>query len=437
MQVQLETLNQLERRLSISVPRSEISEQVDVRLKAKAKSKETKIAGFRPGKAPMKIVAQTYGFRIQEEVLGEIVEVSFGQAVQEQKLRVAGYPRFEPKDAVEETGDFQFSATFEVYPEVVIGDLAAAQIEKPVLDLSDAEVEKTVDILRRQRTRFERVEREAADGDRVIVDFKGSIDGVLFDGGSAENHAFLLGKGQMLPGFEAGVIGMKEDETKSVSVEFPADYHGADVAGKTAVFEITVKNVAAAILPEVDADFAKSLGIVDGDVEKMRAEVRGNLEREVRFRLKARAKENVMTALIAAAPTDLPKALVQLEIGRLAEGALADLKARGIDPKYVPFSPEMFEAQAQRRVHLGLALAELVKGNALEAKLEQVKAVVEDLAQNYEDPSEVVAWYFEDRERLAGPESMALEDNVVEFVLAKAQVTEKGMSFEELMGQQG
>lgn len=433
MQAQLETLSTLERRLSISVPRDEISKQVDARLKRVAKT--AKIDGFRPGKAPLKVVFQNYGFRIQEEVLGETVERSFGQAVVEQNLQVAGYPRFEPKEGTE-GGDFEFVATFEVYPEVKLGDLSGVELQKPTLTVSDAEVDKTVDILRSQRTRYERVERAAAEGDRVIIDFKGAIDGVEFAGGAAENYAFLIGKGQMLPEFEAGVVGMKEGESKDVTVNFPAEYHGKDVAGKTAVFAITVKNVAAAQLPEVDAEFARSLGIADGDVAKMREEVKANLEREVRFRLKARVKETALSAVIDATPIELPKSLVSMEIGRLVEGAQADMQARGIDPKMVPFNPALFEAQAKRRVHLGLTLSELVKAEKLEAKPEQVKAIVEDLAQNYEDPSEVVAWYYASPERLAAPTNMALEDNVVDFVLSKAKVTEQAIAFDELMGQQ-
>ncbi|MCB5195988.1 trigger factor [Deefgea salmonis] len=435
MQAQLETLSALERRLSISVPREEIAQQVNARLKRVAKT--AKIDGFRPGKAPMNIVAQSHGFRVQEEVLGETVERAFGEAVVEQKLQVAGYPRFEAKQDSSAEGDFEFLATFEVYPEVKVGDLSGIEVQKPTLVVGDEEVNKTIDILRSQRTRFERVERAAETGDRVIIDFKGSIDGVAFAGGSSDNYAFLIGKGQMLPEFEAGVIGMKEDESKDVSVAFPVDYHGKDVAGKTAVFAITVKNVAAANLPVVDADFAKSLGIEDGDVEKMRAEVKGNLEREVRFRLKSRIKESAMTAVIEATPMDLPRNLIALEIGRLVEGAKGDLQNRGIDPATVPFSPAMFEAQAKRRVHLGLALSELVEIEKLSTQPEQIKAIIEDLAQNYEDPSEVLAWYYESPDRLSGPTNMALEDNVVEFVLSKAKVTEQAIGFDELMGQQG
>ncbi|SFM94250.1 trigger factor [Formivibrio citricus] len=435
MQAQLEVLENLERRLVISVPREEISKQVDSRLKRVAKT--AKIDGFRPGKAPLNIVAQNYGFRIQEEVLGETVERAFGEAVEEQKIAVAGYPRFEPKESENADADFQFTATFEVYPEVKIGDFAGVEVEKAIFTVGDAEVDKTIDILRSQRTRFERVERAAADEDRVIIDFKGTIDGVAFAGGSSENYAFMLGKGQMLPEFEEGIRGMKEGETRTVTVNFPADYHGKDVAGKTAQFEITVKNVAGALLPEVDAEFAKSLGIEGGDVAKMREEVKANLEREVRQRLKSRTKENVLNALLQVAPIELPKALVGLEIGRLVEGAQSDLKARGIDPKMMPFAPQIFEAQAKRRVHLGLALAELVEANDLKAQPEQVKAIIEEMAQNYENPVEVVAWYYADKKRLANVESMALEDGVVDFVLGKVKVVEKAIDFDELMGQQG
>lgn len=435
MQAQLETLGQLERRLTISVPRDDIARQVETRLKNLART--AKVDGFRPGKAPMNIVTKMYGLRVQEEVLGEMVEQSFGEAVEEQKLQVAGYPRFEPKEAAEETGDFQFMATFDVFPEVKIGDLATAEVERASLDVTDADVAKTLNILQRQRTKYERVERAAQNEDRVIINFVGTIDGVAFQGGSAENHAFLLGKNQMLPEFEAGVVGMKEGETRTVTVNFPADYHGKEVAGKTAQFEITVKNVAEPKLPEVDVEFAKSLGIPDGDLDKLNTEVRNNLEREVRNRIKARNKDNALNALIAISPVDLPKSMVEMEVGRLIEKAREDLKARGIDPKLVPISPQLFEEQAQRRVHLGFLLSEMVRANDLSAKAEQVSAMIDDLAQNYEQPEEVKAWYFSDQQRLASIENLVLEDNVVEFILSKAKAVDKAIPFDELMGQQG
>lgn len=432
MQVQLETLSNLERRMNIALPLAAIDAQVAERLKRVARN--AKIQGFRPGKAPLKIVEMNYGAQVREEVMGEQVQQGFYSAVTEQKLRVAGYPRFEPVAAGDDKESFKFAATFEVYPEVKVGELAGKEIEKPLTPVADAEIEKTIDILRKQRTRYNRVEREAATGDRVIIDFKGAIDGVAFEGGSSENFPFVLGQGQMLAEFEAGVTGMKEGDIKSVEVSFPEDYHGKDVAGKTAVFEILLKNVAEAVLPEVNDEFAKQLGIADGDVEKMRAEIRKNVEREVKRRLQARTKENVMQALLDATEIELPKALVSLEIGRLVEQARRDMQQRGMNVKDMPFPPELFAQQAERRVALGLILSEVVEANKLEAQPEQVKAMITEFADSYEDPSEVLTWYYASPDRLEGPTSMVLEDNVVEFVLSKANVVEKELSFDALMG---
>ncbi|WP_269532555.1 trigger factor [Chitinimonas sp. BJYL2] len=431
MQAQLETLGQLERRLDFSIPSADIELAVDARLKRVART--ARIQGFRPGKAPMKIVAANYGMQAREEALNEQVQTAFSRAVEDNKLRVAGYPRFEGKPA---QGDaFEFSATFEVYPEVVVGDLSGVEVERPVLTVTDAEVDKTLEILRKQRTRFDRVERAAEKGDRVIVDFKGTIDGVAFAGGSADNYAFLVGEGQMLPEFDNAVLGMKEGESKTFDLAFPADYQGADVAGKTAQFEVSVKNVAGAQLPALDAEFAKLLGVESGDVDALRAEVRKNVEREVKRRLAARAKESVMQALIAATPLELPKSLVGQEIGRLIENARQEMQQRGFDPKEMPFPAELFEAQAKQRVALGLILAEVVRANNLQAKPEQIKTIVDEFAESYEHPEEVVKWYYSSPDRLEGPESLALEDNVVEFVYAKAKTVDKELNFDELMGQ--
>jgi len=432
MQVQLETLGSLERRMNIALPMDAIDAQVTERLKRAARN--AKIQGFRPGKAPMKIVEANYGPQIREEVLGEQVQQGFYRAVTEQKLRVAGYPRFEPQLDQSEAGSFKFAATFEVYPDVVVGELTGKEIEKPVTPVTDAEIQKTIDILRKQRTSYARVEREARDGDRVIIDFKGSIDGVLFEGGSSENFPFVLGEGQMLADFETGVRGMKEAEVKTVEVAFPEDYHGKDVAGKTASFELTLKNVAEATLPAVDAEFAKLLGVADGDVDKMRAEIQKNVEREVKRRLLARTKENVMQALLDVTTIDLPKALVELEVGRLMDKARQDMEGRGMKVKDLPFPPELFQEQAQRRVSLGLIISALVEANKLDAKPEQVKALVAEFADSYEDPEEVTSWYYASPERLDGPTSMVIEDNVVEFVLGRANVVEKELSFDTLMG---
>ncbi|GAB3258312.1 trigger factor [Chitinimonas naiadis] len=432
MQAQLETLGQLERRLDFAIPSADIETAVDARLKRVART--ARIQGFRPGKAPMKIVAANYGLQAREEVLNEQVQTAFTKAVQEQKLRVAGFPQFVGKPS--EGDAFAFSATFEVYPEITVGDLASKEVERPVLEVSDVEVDKTIDILRKQRTRFDRVERAAEKGDRLIVDFKGTIDGVAFAGGSSENYAFLAGEGQMLPEFDTAVLGMKEGDSKTFDLSFPADYQGQEVAGKTAQFEVTVKNVAAPQVPELNAEFAKLLGIESGDLDALRAEIRKNVEREVKRRLTARAKEGVMQALLDVTPVEVPKALLGQEIGRLVENAKQEMQQRGFDPQNMPFPPELFEEQAKRRVSLGLILAEVVRANKLEAKPEQIRTIVDEFAESYEHPEEVVKWYYSSPERLEGPEALALEDNVVEFVYTQAKTVDKQLAFDELMGQQ-
>lgn len=434
MQASLETLGQLERRLNISVPFEQIDAEVNSRLKRV--SRTAKIQGFRPGKAPLKVVAQFYGPQIRDEVMGETIQSSFGNAVREQNLKVAGYPRFEPQSGeVQDQAAFKFSAVFEVYPEFTLADLSSAEIEIPVAEVTDAEVDKTIDILRKQRTSFNAVtDRAAQASDRVIIDFKGVLEGVPFEGGTAENYAVWLGQGQMLPDFEAAIVGTKDEETKSFDMTFPADYHGKDVAGKTVTFEIKVKSIAEPVMPAIDADFAKQLGVEDGDIEKMRAEVRKNVEREVKRRLLARTKENVMQAVLDANKVDIPKALIQLEVGRLQEQTANDMAARGIDPGQMQLPAQLFEQQAERRVALGLILAEIVKTNELMAKPEQVRAVVDEFAESYEDPQEVVSWYYASSDRLEGPESLATEENVVQWAKSQAKVVEKTLSFDELMG---
>ena len=324
-----------------------------------------------------------------------------------------------------------------MFPEVVIGDLSAQEVEKVTASVGDVEVDQTVEILRKQRTRFNHVEREAQNGDRVIIDFAGKIDGEAFAGGSAENYAFVLGQGQMLPEFETGVNGLKEGESKDVEVNFPEDYHGKEVAGKTAVFTITVRNVAEPVLPEVDADFAKALGIADGDVAKMREEVKKNVGREVERRVNEQTKESVMSALLKAVELKAPVALVNEEAARLANEMKQNFVNQGMaDAANLDLPLDMFKEQAERRVSLGLILAKLVDENKLEPTEEQIKAVVANFAESYEDPQEVIDWYYAEPSRLQGPTSLAVESNVVDFVLGKAKVTEKALSFDEVMGAQ-
>ena len=435
MAVTVETLEKLERKITLSLPLAAIQTEVEARLKKVART--VKMDGFRPGKVPMNVVAQRYGYSVQYEVLNDKVGEEFAKAVQEAGLRVAGQPRFSEKEGAAE-GNADFEAVFEVFPEVKIGDLAAAEVEKLTAEVDDSAIEKTLDILRKQRRTFaQRAAAEAAvDGDRVTVDFEGKIDGETFAGGKAEGFQFLVGEGQMLKEFEDAVRGMKAGESKTFPLAFPEDYHGKDVAGKTADSLVTLTKVEAANLPEVNEALVKSLGIADGSVEALRADIKKNLEREVKFRLQARNKQAVMDALVSVAELDLPKASVQAEVARLMESARADLKQRGIkDADKAEIPEDIFLPQAERRVRLGLVVAELVKANKLEATPEQLKAHVDELAASYEKPEEVVRWYFGDRQRLAEVEAVVIENNVTEFVLGKAKVSDKAVSFEELMGQ--
>ncbi|WP_174863436.1 trigger factor [Comamonas jiangduensis] len=435
MAVTVETLEKLERKITLSLPLAAIQTEVEARLKKVART--VKMDGFRPGKVPMNVVAQRYGYSVQYEVLNDKVGEEFAKAVQEAGLRVAGQPRISEKEGAAE-GNADFEAVFEVFPEVKIGDLAAAEVEKLTAEVDDSAIEKTLDILRKQRRTFaQRAAAEAAvDGDRVTVDFEGKIDGETFAGGKAEGFQFLVGEGQMLKEFEDAVRGMKAGESKTFPLAFPEDYHGKDVAGKTADFLVTLTKVEAANLPEVNEALVKSLGIADGSVEALRADIKKNLEREVKFRLQARNKQAVMDALVSVAELDLPKASVQAEVARLMESARADLKQRGIkDADKAEIPEDIFLPQAERRVRLGLVVAELVKANKLEATPEQLKAHVDELAASYEKPEEVVRWYFGDRQRLAEVEAVVIENNVTEFVLGKAKVSDKAVSFEELMGQ--
>ncbi len=433
MAVNVETLEKLERRITLTLAATEINSEVETRLKKLART--VKADGFRPGKVPMSVVAQRYGYSVQYEVMNDKLGQAFNQAANEAQLRVAGVPNITQKDQAPE-GVMTFDATFEVYPEVKLGDLAAAEVERVSAEVDEPAIDKTVEILRKQRRTF--AQRPAAEGaeagDRVTIDFEGKIDGEPFAGGKAEAFQFLIGEGQMLEQFDQAVRGMKVGESKTFPLQFPADYHGQDVAGKEADFMVTMKKIEAQHLPTVDEAFAKSLGIAGGTVEALRADVKKNLEREVKFRVLARNKAAVMDALVNGAELDLPKALVEAEVGRLTEGARADLKQRGVkDADTAPIPAEIFTPQAERRVRLGLVVAELVRQNNLQAKPEQLQAHIEEMAQSYEKPAEVVRWYLSDRQRMAEVEAVVIENNVTAFVLSQAKVADKQLPFDELM----
>ncbi|UCV27014.1 trigger factor [Ferribacterium limneticum] len=424
--------NELERRVDLSIAIADVEKEMEQRLKRMGKN--MKVPGFRPGKVPFNIVKQQYGDQARHEVLSEELDRVFGETVTEKKMRVAGYPRIEPKTS-ESTSHLEFSAIFEVYPEFTPGDLSASEVERPVLEVSAAEVDKTLDILRKQRVSYADADRAAAKEDRVVIDFTGKKDGVPFAGGQANDYPFVLGQGMMLPDFENAVEGAKAGETKTFDLTFPADYHAKDLAGQTVQFDITVKQVQAPVLPELDAEFATSMGIADGDVTKMRAEIEANLKREVKRRIEGKLKDQVMEALLKANPITVPVALVDMEIQRLMQAARQDMEQRGMKVKDMPIQPEWFADQAKRRVTLGLILAEVVKTEKLQANPEQVRTMVEETAQSYEHPEEVIRWYYAQPQRLQEVEGVAIENNVVEWVLSKAKVTEKAAVFDELMGQ--
>jgi trigger factor len=437
----VENLGKLERRVTISLPKETVQKEIDSRIRKLAKN--VRMPGFRPGKVPLKMVTQQYAGQVQAEVLSDKVGNEFFNISRTENLRVAGQPSFSPKEgAAEDT--YAFDATFEVYPEVKIGDLASAEIERSVTTIADAEVDRTLEILRKQRVHFHArgeagehgdggENRAAQTGDRVTVDFVGKIDDVAFQGGTAEDFTFVLGEGRMLPEFEQAATGLSVGESREFDLSFPEDYHGKEVAGKTARFTITMKKIEWPHLPEIDAEFAKSLGIADGDLTKMRAEIKENLEREAKRRTQAIVKNQVMDALLKIAELEVPNALIEQDQQRLVEMARQDLAQRGVpNAESAPIPAEMFKEQAERRVKLGLVLAELVKANGLEAKPEQIRAEVEEFAKSYEDPKEVIRWYYSNQQRLAEMEAFVVESNVVEFVLGKAKVTDKEVSFEAL-----
>jgi trigger factor len=424
--------NELERRIDLSIAIADVEKEMDQRLKRMGKN--MKMPGFRPGKVPFSIVRQQHGDQARHEVLSEELDRVFGETVTAQKMRVAGYPRIEAK-STDSTTHLEFAAIFEVYPEFVAADMSTAEVERPVLEVTNAEVDKTLEILRKQRVSYEDAERPAASEDRVVIDFLGKKNGEPFTGGQASDYAFVLGQGTMLPDFEKAVEGTRVGESKTFDLNFPADYFSVDLAGQTVQFEITVKQVQAPKLPEVDAEFAKGMGIVDGDIAKMRAEIEGNLKREVKRRIEARIKDQVMDALIKANQIATPGALIEMEIQRLMQAARQDMEQRGMKVNEMPLQPEWFTDQAKRRVTLGLILAELVKSENLLATPEQVRALVEENAQSYEHPEEVIRWYYAQPQRLGEVEGLVIESNVVEWVLGKAKVTDKPAVFDELMGQ--
>ena len=427
----VETVSALERRLNASIPQQVINSQVSARLKNIGRN--VKIAGFRPGKVPAKIVEQYYGAQARQEILGDALQRSFAEAAQNNNLKVAGFPKFEVKTKDPNAEQIEYSATFEVYPEVVIGDLSGEVIERQVYQLTQEDVDNTIETLRKQRAKFEKVDRPAQAEDRVNIDFTGTLNGVEFPGGHAKDYQLVLGAASMLPDFEAAAIGMQAGEKKSFDMTFPEDYRNQDLAGKRVTFAITMNRVEAPKLPEVDAEFAKAIGIPGGDLGKLQDEVRGNLLNEVSRRLKARNKDAAMEALLRVAKFDVPKVLVDDEVQTLMHLTMQDMEARGMKTKGVSLPPEMFKERAEKRIKLGLILSYLVQEHNLTAQPEQVKSFIKEYAQSFDKPEEVIRWYSSDPTRMKEAEHIVLEENVMNWTMGQAKTVDKRVEFNELM----
>jgi trigger factor len=402
-----------------------------------------KMAGFRPGKVPKNMIEKQYGMQVDFEIQFDKASELFFELSQKEGIVLAGQPRLEPKSELD-AEQIVFDAYFEVLPEVKIGDFSKAEVTKYTTTIADAEIDRALDVLRKQQVHYHPrgevgphgdggANTAAQAGDQAVIDFVGKIDGVEFSGGKAENFEYVLGEGRMLPEFEAATLGLKAGESKTFSLSFPADYHGKDVAGKTADFTITIKQVNWAHLPVVDDAFALSLGVTEGGVDKMRSEVKENLDREVKRRITSLLKNEVMDQIDKNCELDVPKALVASEQERLVESARQDLMQRGIpNAKDAPIPSEMFAEQAAKRVRLGLILGDLVKQQNLKATADQIKAEIDEQAATYEDPKEVVRWFYSNPNRLKDIENLVLEDNVIKYFTSLAKVNEKAVSFEEL-----
>ncbi len=427
----VETLGALERRLNAFIPQQQIRSEIEVRLKHLGKT--AKAPGFRQGKVPLKIVEQQHGAHVHQEVLGDALQSSFAEAVLANSLKVVGYPKYEIKTADPAAAQIEYSATFEVYPEVILGDIALESVERATYTLSEADVDSTIATLREKHLIFEPCDRAAQKGDQVRIDFTGQLDGKVFEGGEVKDFKVVLGGRRMLLDFENTIIGMKAGEIKSFDMTFPEDYYGKNVAGKEVTFTINLHMVEAPHQPQLDDEFAKSLGIKDGNVEKLKTEIRTNLAREAARLLKLRNKDNAMAVLLKIGQLDVPKVLLQAEVQSLTQQALREMKERGMNMPGMSIPPERFTEQAQKRVKLGLILSALIEQHNWQAKPEQVKALVQEYAYGFEYPEEVVAWHYSDPSRLREVESMAQEDNVVAWVMGAAKVTGKALEFNELM----
>jgi trigger factor len=430
MQVSVETMSGLQRRMTITVPAARVDSEVNQRINKAART--VRMDGFRPGKVPLAVVKKRFGASIRQEALGDLIRECFYEAVTQEKLSPAGFPTIESvKD--EANADIAFVASFEIYPEVKLGNFGDIKVERPVGDISDADVDKMIDTLRRQRASWTETAEAAKDGDRLDIDFDGSVDGVAFEGGSAKGFSLVLGSNRMIPGFESGLVGVKAGEERTLNVTFPEDYQAENLKGKAAVFKVKVNKVQTPVLPELDEAFIKSFGVQDGTVEKFRADVRKNMEREFRQAVKNKVKGQVLDGLVSIHTLDIPSALVANEISRLRQNMLKQFggNAKNLNPDMLP--DELFSEQARRSVALGLLIGEVIKTADLQVDAARVRTLIEEVAESYENPSEVVNWYYGNKEQLQQVEAVVLEDQVVDHILAKAQVSDKPASYEEVL----
>jgi len=432
MAVNVETISTLERRMTISVPLAPLETQIKQRLSQLAKT--AKFAGFRPGKAPLGLVNQQYGNQVRDEVYSGAVEKSFGDAVDENKLRVAGYPNIEHKPFVEAATTLEYTATFEIFPEVKLADYSKIKIERPVLEVSDADVKKTLEVLVKQRVSFEPVKRAAKKGDRVNVTLKASMDGKEVESTGDTGIDLVIGEGGRVAEFDDALTGGKAGASKTFEITYPADHNPAQLAGKTVSYDVTFVSVSQPKFPEIDAEFAKSLGVADGNVDTMRAEITESLKQEVAKRVSAKVKEQVFAALVENTELEIPRILLGSEINRMMETTAQNLKQRGADMSNIKLEPAMFEDQAKRSTKLRLILGELINGNNLHASADQIRAMVDVFAQSFERPADVVTWYYADPKRLDEPSALATEENAVQYILSIAKVTDKKVKFDDLMG---
>ncbi len=433
MESNIENLGALKRRIAISIAPEKLQAEVENRLRKIART--AKLAGFRPGKVPLKIITQMYGAQAHQDALNDKVHDEFINAVKQHNLKIVGHPNFEANSINDNASSIGFAATFEVYPEISIGDLSQHSIEQPETQITDVDVDKTLDMIRKRQTRYEPIrDRETQEGDQVEIDFHGLLDGKDFAGGKAQNVHLIIGEGRFLKDFEACLLGMKTGESKTFDVTFPENYHNKDLVNKTVTFEVKLIAISKPILPDIDSDFAKSLGINNGEISELRNAIKRDLENEVSKRVKSKLKEQIMQTLLDAAQIEAPDVLIKQETGRLMQDAQENLQNKGIKSAEIQLAPELFKQKAEYRVKLGLILAELVKLHSLKAKPEQVRGLIEDIAQSYENPEQVIKWHYSSKEHLQEAEALVLEENVVKWALDKVRLTTKSITFDELMG---